>query len=175
MKRGILFAIVLGLVSTMSFAQTGKYGIGIDGVTSPNIIGAYYFTPSLSGELILGLNVYSPGGDAAPNQTKVTGTDFRIGAACLYHFGQSDLRPYIGVDAIYETVKSGGFYVTEPDAKNSLQANVILGAEYYLAKQFSIGVKEKIGINAQFSRDVPKEENDLYVNTSSVITARFYF
>ncbi|MDP4116974.1 MAG: hypothetical protein Q8903_12615 [Bacteroidota bacterium] len=178
MKKFSLSILAILLFATITSAQTayqGKVGIGIDGVNSPNLALKYCFSDKVSSEFILGLGVYSPGGDASVGQTKVTGTDFRIGASVLYNLTQGDFIPYVGVEALYETNKSGGFYVKEPDAKNSVHASLVLGGEYFIAKQFSLGLKEKIGADIQLKRDVPKEETDFYLNTATVVTARFYF
>lgn len=178
MKKFSLSMLAVLLFATITSAQTsypGKFGIGIDGVNSPNLALKYCFTDKVSSEFILGLGVYSPGGDAVAGQTKVTGTDFRIGASVLYNLAKGDFVPYIGLEAMYETNKTGGFYVNEPDAKNSVKANLVLGGEYFLGKQFSLGLKEKLGADIQLKRDVPKEETDFYLNTATVVTARFYF
>jgi hypothetical protein len=178
MKKMTLAIFAILLMTALTPAQNisaGKIGLGIDGVTSPNLAGKYYWTNNLSSEILLGFNLYSPGGDAAVGQTKVTGTDFRIGASLLYNFGTGDFVPYTGVEVLYNTKKAGGFYTVEPDAKNIIDANLVLGGEYFVAKHFSVGIKESFGLEAQLKRDIPKEENDIYLNTATTVTARYYF
>jgi outer membrane protein W len=178
MKKLVYLAMCLAIFATITSAQTarvGKVGLGIDGVTSPNLAAKYFFTNEIAGELIVGTDMYFPGGDAPTGQTKVTGTDIWGGLSVLYHFTESDFTPYLGVEGLFETAKTGGFYVTEPDAKNSVTANIVFGGEYFFAKQFSVGVKEKVGMNFQLSRDIPKEETESYLKTGTQLTARFYF
>lgn len=185
MKKLLGSFVIIALLVSVSYAQEGnssiktdrnrKIGLGIDGVNSPNLAAKYFITNNVALEVTAGFNLFSPGGDALAGQTKVTGSDIRAGLACLYHFEGTDFVPYIGIDGMFETNKTGGFYVVEPDPKNSLQANFILGCEYFIAKHFSIGLKEKLGVEFQLSRDIPKEETDFLMNTSSTITARYYF
>jgi outer membrane protein W len=178
MKKLVMAIVLTTVLTVASFAQTdkaGKFGIGIDDVNSPNLAVKYFFSDKVASEFLVGFNLYSPGGDAPAGYTKVTGTDFRVGLSLLYHFSAGDFSPYVGVDGLFETNKTGGFYSIEPDAKNSVQANLVIGGEYFIAKQFSVGLKEKLGVDIKLSRDVPKEETDLYMNTSTVVTARFYF
>jgi outer membrane protein W len=178
MKKMALALFAVLLMTAITPAQNitaGKIGLGIDGVTSPNLAAKYYWTNNLSSEILLGFNLYSPGGDAVAGQTKVTGTDIRVGASLLYNFSDGDFVPYTGVEVLYNTKKVGGFYTTEPDAKNIIDANLVFGGEYFVSKHFSVGIKEKIGFEAQLSRDIPKEENDIYLNTATTVTARYYF
>jgi len=173
---GALF--VATLLVTTGFAQgtnAGKIGIGIDGVTSPNLEAKYFFTDNIASEFTFGANIYSPGGDAAQGQTKVTGTDIRVGLSVLYHFTTSTFSPYLGVEGLYETTKDAGFYVKEPDAKNYVQTNLVFGGEYFIAKQFSVGIKEKAGLLFGLSRDYPDEKSDTHFATSTYVTAKFYF
>jgi len=178
MKKITLALFTVLLMTAITPAQNitaGKIGLGIDGVTSTNLAGKYYWSDKLSSEVLFGFNLYSPGGDAAAGKTKVTGTDFRIGASLLYNFSDGDFVPYTGVEVLYNTSKTGGFYTTEPDAKNIIDANFVLGGEYFVSKHFSVGIKEKFGLEAQLKRDIPKEENDIYLNTATTVTARYYF
>jgi outer membrane protein W len=168
--------IMLVSVSTAQVIKPGKIGLGLDGATSaPNLALKYFFSDKIATEVLVGFNLYAPGGDTPQGATKVTGTDFRIGLAGFYHFSDGEFSPYFGVEALYESNKSGGFYLVEPDAKNSIKANLVLGGEYFPAKQFSIGLKEKFGLDAELSRDIPKEENDLYLKTATELTVRYYF
>jgi outer membrane protein W len=185
MKKTFGTLLIVVLLVTVSFAQDnnsstqaskkGKIGLGLDGTNSPNLAIKYFFNNNIAMEVLAGFNLFSPGGDAAVGQTKVTGSDIRAGLALLYHFSGSEFVPYVGVDVMYETNKSGGFYTTEPDAKNSVIANLMVGGEYFPAKQFSVGIKEKLGVNVQLSRDIPKEESDLYLKTATELTLRYYF
>lgn len=185
MKKLYSTMLVLAFLVSISFAQesnsstqpnrTGKFGLGIDGISSPNLAVKYFFKNNIAMEVTAGFNLYSPGGDEFADQTKVTGTDIRFGLAFLYHFMGNNFVPYLGIDGLFESNKSGGFYVHEPDAKNSVQTNLIVGGEYFIAKQFSIGLKEKLGFDFQLSRDIPKEETEFRMNTNTIITARYYF
>jgi len=171
----ISLILVMVSVSSAQVDKVGKFALGIDGVNSPNLAFKYFVSNNAALELIAGLNIYSPGGDAPTGTTKVTGSDIRAGLAFLYHFNTGDFTPYIGVDGIFKTNTAGGFFAVEDDAKNSIDAGLIVGGEYFLAKQFSIGIKERLGFDFQLSRDIPKEETDLLINTSTIVTARYYF
>lgn len=169
----LFLTVFVGVASAQP--REGKFGIGIDGTSSPNLAVKYFISEKVAGEFIVGFHLTSLGGDEPVGQTKVTGTDFRVGIALLYHLSNGDFSPYVGIDAMYGSSKSAGFYNQEPDAKNSVQAGLIVGGEYFIAKQFSIGLKEKLGFDFQLSRDIPKEETDFYINTSTIVTARYYF
>jgi outer membrane protein W len=185
MKKILATLLILIAIVPVSFSQdsnpsiqparTGKIGLGLDGVTSPNLAIKYFFNNKIAMEVSAGYNLYSPGGDAAVGQTKVTGSDVRAGLALLYNFPGTDFVPYLGVDVMYESNKTGGFYTIEPDAKNSVNAGILVGGEYFIGKQFSVGMKEKIGVDAQLSRDIPKEETDITLNTATELTFRYYF
>lgn len=177
MKRiTYLFAAAFLMASASLFAQDkGKFGLGLDGVESPNLLAKYFVSDQFATEFILGFDVYSPGGDAPTGQTKVTGTAFRIGLDGLYHFQLGKVSPYVGAEVLFQNMKEGGFYTQEPDARNEVFANLVLGAEYFIDKNFSFGVKHRIGADIKLSRDVPKEETDTFFKTSTQLTARFYF
>ncbi|MEJ5350869.1 MAG: outer membrane beta-barrel protein [Melioribacteraceae bacterium] len=177
-KLTYFFAVALLLASTSLFAQDsnqGKFGLGIDGVDSPNLLAKYYVSDEFATEFMLGFDIYSPGGDAPRGQTKVTGTAFRVGLDGLYNFKVGKVTPYIGAEVLYQNMKEGGFFAVEPDAKSELFANLVLGAEYFIDNHFSFGIKHRIGADIKFSRDIPKEETDTYFKTSTQLTARFYF
>ncbi len=173
----ILAAVIMMIsVSSAQAIKPGKFGLGLDGATSsPNLAVKYFVSDKVATEFLVGFNYYSPGGDAAAGFTKVDGTDFRVGLAVLYHFNDSEFSPYVGIEGLYESSKDAGFYLLEPDAKNSIQGNLVVGGEYFIAKQFSFGLKEKFGVISQLSRDIPKEESSTSLRTATELTARFYF
>jgi len=165
---------------TVSLGQAnlhaGKTGLGIDGITgSPNLLLKYFFTPQLAGQVIAGFELDSRGGSAPLGQTKVTGTTIRGGISILYHLSQMQVSPYVGGEGIFQTKKSAGFFVTEPDPENSITVSGVLGAEYFMNEKFSLGIKHSLGVDVQLSRDVPAEQTDAKFSTSTVVTGRFYF
>ena len=188
MKRNFL-PIVFPLIfaSSVSFAQLtlslgtanlhpGKIGLGIDGISgSPNLLLKVFLSDQVAGEVILGIGIDSPGGDAPSGYTKVTGTDFRFGLSVLYHITNDQVSPYVGVEGIFETQKDAGFYVKEPDSKNSILAGMVLGGEYFIIEKFSLGIKLTLGAGIGLERDVPKESKNIKFATSTVMTGRFYF
>ncbi|MFN0156582.1 MAG: hypothetical protein ACKVRP_00755 [Bacteroidota bacterium] len=156
--------------------HAGKIGLGLDGITgSPNFLLKYFFNNQFAGQLILGADVDSPGGDAPAGQTKVTGITMRAGASLLYHLTQDQVSPYIGVEGIFQNATQAGFYAIEPDAKNTIIVAAILGGEYFPNEQFSLGIKHALGVAMEMSRDLPKEETDIRFSTSTLVTGRFYF
>ncbi|HET6271746.1 MAG TPA: hypothetical protein VFG32_02070 [Bacteroidota bacterium] len=179
MLRSLLVTIALLLLGTMSFAQTpihaGKVGLGIDGVSSPNLILKYFFNNQLAGQVIVGVEFDSPGGDAPLGLTKVTGTTFRGGLSFLYHLTQTQMSTYIGVEGIFQSAQMAGFYVQEPDRKSSVMGGAVLGGEYFIHDQFTLGIKQMLGLDVQLKRDNPAESSDVRFATSTVVTGRFYF
>jgi hypothetical protein len=179
MKKSLsLLVIGLLVLSANVSAQSsrkGKFGLGIDGVESTNMLATYYVSNQFSTDIIAGFDYYSPGADAPSGQTKVDGVNYRVGLDALYHFNIEKVSPYFGVEALFQSEKQGGFYAQEPDMKNSIAAGLVLGAEYFLNDNFSIGIKERVDANFKLSRDIPKEETDTYINTKTQVTGRFYF
>jgi hypothetical protein len=175
----MLIVIALVLFAATSLAQSpihaGKVGIGIDGVTSPNLLLKYFFNNQLAGQVIIGAEVDSPGGDAPLGQTKVTGTTFRGGISLLYHLLQAQVSPYIGVEGVFQSAQAAGFYVQEPDRKSSVQGGVVLGGEYFIHDQFTLGIRQLLGLDVQLKRDNPTEETRVRFATSTDVTGRFYF
>lgn len=179
MQRGLFVAGVLLLLGTASFAQSplhaGKIGLGIDGVSSPNLLLKYFFDNRLAGQLMVGAEFDAPGGDPPAGLTKVDGSTFRGGLALLFHFTQTQVSPYIGVEGIFQSEQVAGVYVREPDRRSSVQGGVVLGGEYFIHDQFTLGLKQLLGLDVQFKRDYPEEETDVKFATSTVVTGRFYF
>jgi hypothetical protein len=125
--------------------------------------------------LIAGFELDSRGGTAPLGQTKVTGTTIRGGISILYHLMQTQVSPYVGAEGVFQTRKNAGFFATEPDSKKSFVAGGVLGAEYFMNEKFTLGIKHVLGLEVQLSRDVPPEETDVKLATSTVVTGRFYF
>ncbi|WP_041355945.1 hypothetical protein [Melioribacter roseus] len=179
MKKLLLTLWLMLAAFSLTNAQTslkGTFGLGIDGVDSPNLSAKLFLSDKVAMEFMAGLNLYAPGGDEPVGYTKVTGINYRCGLGFYYNFNHTEnLMPYLGLDALFESEKDGGFFVTEPDAKNRLKLNFVLGAEYFISSHFSIGLKEKLGCKIDFSRDLPKEETDFYLITGAIITAKYYF
>jgi len=67
------------------------------------------------------------------------------------------------------------YCVIEPEPINNLKVGLIFGADYFLFEKFSVGIKQNLGFDFQLSRDIPKEETDVLMNTKTELTARFYF
>jgi hypothetical protein len=183
MKKTILTLVVM-LMATIGFSQSlpkpGTVGLGIDGITgSPNLLMKVFLTDRLAGQVIVGANFDILGGDAAEGQTKVTGTEIRGGLGLYYHLTNTRVSPYIGAEGIYQASKEAGFYTVEPDTKSSVIAGAVLGAEFFIDKNFSVGVKHTIGGQFDFKRDINnlgvKEEGNSKIYTNTVLTARFYF
>lgn len=179
-SRSVIILATLLLTSVFMPAQvthhSGKLGVGIDGIsTSPNFLFKYYLTDNFAMNYIAGLNLEFKGEDPPSGQTKVDGYDIRLGLAGLYHFNQNRVSPYVGIEAIYNIKQSAGFYEIEPDPKSILSTGLILGADYFLFDQFTLGLKQNLNFNFSLSRDIPAEETDVYINTTTQLTARYYF
>lgn len=181
MKLKSFFVIAVLLLGSISLsAQTnhrsGKFGVGIDDIsTTPNLLFKYYFTDNFAMNFIAGMNLDFQGEDAPAGQTKVDGYDLRFGLAGLYHFNLDKLSPYLGLEALYGIRQDAGFYTIEPDPKNNIKLGVFLGADYFLFDRFSLGIKQNLNFDFALSRDIPVEETDLFINTTTQLTARYYF
>lgn len=181
MKKTFL-VIALMVLTTIGYSQDfpgkGKIGLGIDGInTSPNFLMKYYLSDKVAGQVILGTDLDFPGGDDVAGKTKVNGTTFRGGLSMVYHFTNKRISPYIGVEGIFQTKKESGYYDIgfEPDAKSSVTAGIIFGGEFFIDKQFSLGIKESVNAEIGFKRDIPVEKSNVKIGTSTVLTARYYF
>jgi len=156
--------------------HAGKVGIGIDGLTgSSNVLVSFFLNNQLALQAIAGLDLDLPGGTASANQTKVNGVTVRGGLSLLVHLSQDQVSPYVGVEGIYQYAKQAGFFSVVPDPKNSVMGNLIFGVEYFAADRFTVGIKQALGTNVALKRDVPREDTDITLNTSTAVTARFYF
>ncbi|MDH3251224.1 MAG: hypothetical protein OEM41_00455 [Ignavibacteria bacterium] len=156
--------------------RAGKIGLGIDGLTgSPDLLLKYFFNNQLAAQVIVGAGIDIPGGSAPTGQTKSNGTMLRGGISILFHLNQDALSPYVGAEGIFQRETTGGFFVTKPDAKNTILARAVLGAEYFLYQKFSLGLKHSLGAEIRLSRDNPQEETDTRFSTATVFTGRFYF
>ncbi len=177
--KSIIFAAMLLFLSTNVFPQSGragKFGVGIDDITSsPNLLFRYYITDQFSMNLITGVNLEFPGEDAPQGTTKLDGYNLRFGLGGMYHFNVDKLSPYLGLEAIYGIKQNAGFYTVEPDPKNSVKLGLVLGADYFLFEKFSLGIKQNLNFDFQLSRDIPVEETDMLINTTTQFTARYYF
>lgn len=171
----LFFPLCIATAQPESPLQPGKIGLGIDGVSSPNLLLKVFLNNRLALQVIAGFNLDSQGGDAPTGQTKVTGMNIRGGLSVVYHLTGSVVSPYIGGEGIFQRVTTGGFFVTEPDPKNIVVAGLIFGAEYFINGQFTVGIKQNVGAQILLSRDVPKEETDTMLYTSTIVTGRFYF
>ncbi len=156
--------------------HAGKIGLGIDGITgSPNLLMKYFFNNQFAGQLIVGADIDSPGGDAPAGQQKVTGLTLRGGLSLLYHLTQDQVSPYVGVEGVFRNARQAGFFAIEPDPQNTVIVAAVLGGEYFPNEQFSFGIKHALGVAIEMSRDIPKEETDIRFSTSTLVTGRFYF
>ncbi|MEW6508875.1 MAG: hypothetical protein AB1432_14130 [Bacteroidota bacterium] len=177
--KSIIFVLVLLIIGTNSYAQAsrvGKFGVGLDNISSsPNLMFKYYASDNFSLDFIAGADLKFLGDDAPLGQSKVDGYNLRFGLEGSYHFNVDKVSPYLGLQAMYGINQDAGYYTIEPDPKNSLKLGLILGADYFLSEKFSVGIKQNLGFDFQLSRDIPKEETDVLMNTKTELTARFYF
>lgn len=177
--KSLIVALVLLLTGTSIFAQSGranKFGVGLENISSsPNLMFKYYASDNFSMDFILGADLKFLGADAPVGQTKVDGYNLRFGLAGSYYFNVDKVSPYLGLQAMLGIKQDAGYYDVEPDPKNNLMIGLIFGADYFLVEKFSVGIKQNLGFDFQLSRDIPKEETDVLMNTKTELTARFYF
>jgi len=164
------------VVEKTIFLHAGKIGLGLDGITgSTNLLMKYFLNNQLALQLIAGLDLDQPGGDAPSGTSKETGMTLRGGLSLLYHLTQSQVSPYVGVEGIFQYDKPGGFLTVVPDPINTVMASGVLGGEYFINERFTVGIKHNLGVTIQLKRDVPKENSNLKFDTSTLMTGRFYF
>jgi hypothetical protein len=137
----------------------------------------YFFNNQLAGQVIAGFDLDLPAGPAPTGTTEVTGLILRGGISVLFHLNPDQVSPFIGVEGVFQSRKDGGFVTpgAEADRKNSIAGGVVLGAEYFIHEQFSMGIKALFGLDVQLSRDTPREETGIRFGTTTVFTGRFYF
>ena len=169
----ILFLVFISSIFPQE-KREGKIGVGLDGVNTSNMILKYFNSDEVAYELILGMDFYKIGSDSAEKQHNEKGKEFTSGVSVLYHFSESAFSPLFGLEGLYHFRDQIFNYDNKESAKHSFKCGVILGGEYFMAKQFSIGIKEKI----YFGFGLPEsksEGSDLRCKTYSCVTARFYF
>ena len=180
MKK-LLVTIVLGIMilSITAPAQNlkkGKFGLGIDGVESTTRFAAkYYLTDEFAMEAIGWFDMNSPNTETPAGQQKFDGVNYVIGLDALYHFDMEKFSPYLGVEALFNSDKPGGFFIAEPGVRNDLQVGIVLGVEYFISNSFSIGVKEKIDTEFRLSNKSAYQNSSRHIGTKGEITGRFYF
>lgn len=159
-----------------TYLHSGKIGLGLDGVTgSPNLLLKYFFNNQLALQAIVGLDMDFPGGSAPSGQTKVNGITVRGGLSVVVHLTPEQVSPYVGVEGVYQYDKQGGFYNVVPDPKNSIVGGLLAGAEYFINERFTIGIRQSVGVQVLLKRDLPMEETELKLSTSTLLSGRFYF
>ena len=156
--------------------HAGKVGLGIDGISgSPDFLVKYFFSSQFAGQLVAGANLDVPGGDPLPGMVKVTGLDLRGGLALLYHLTQDQVSPYVGAEGTLRWRKEGGFFEKAPEGRKIVNTSAVFGAEYYFNDRICLGIKQALGVDLLLKRDVPKEETDVRLSTSTLLTGRFFF
>ena len=169
--------IMFFIMSSMVYAQAkreDKIGIGADVLNSTNIVMKYYSNDMLAYEMTIGADLYKIGSDSLVNNFKKDGIEFNGGIAVLYHLSESEFSPYFGIEGVYYFKNRNGNLDNKESARNTVKGNFIFGGEYFIAKQFSIGIKEKICLGFGLPNN-SHEGSDLRLNTNSYLTARFYF
>jgi hypothetical protein len=99
------------------------------------------------------------------------GTDLSIAAMARYYFRKSQVSTYIGpkIGAILFSPESGS-------STTDLLVGAMLGGEFFLASQFSLGVE--VQLNAFFADDASTRFGNpgkMTINTGSAVYATMYF
>ena len=177
LATAVIFGLLMVNISVSAQnLKKGKFGLGIDGVeTTTRFAAKYYLSDKFAVEAIGWFDMISPKENTPAGQIKVEGVNYVAGLDALYHFNMDNFAPYIGVEALFISDKPGGFYVSEPGVKNSLQSGIVLGTEYFISDHFSIGLKEKIDTEFGLSRSAKDEISKWHFSTKGEITGRFYF
>lgn len=156
--------------------SSGKFGIGLDGITTQNnLLLKYFVTENFAAQLIAGYDYSSVDGNAPSGQTKVDGSELRAGVSVLYHLSNATISPYVGVEGLFTTNTEAGIFTTEPDPTNALTASLVVGGEYFVHPMFSVGVKAQLGVKLDLERDIPVTPSKTSLFTATAVTARLYF
>lgn len=182
--KKIVLIVAIFILPALLIAQTpstksGKFGIGIDGFGSNmNYVVKVFVSDDVALEGIGQLSITDTGKEPGAGEKDVTGYRYGIGLNILYHWNtSSNGTPFVGIGGMWIGEKKGGIINVEEDEKDWLDFSAILGGEYFLSTNFSLGVKAEGVISLGLSRDVPANETgtDLNLFTRTNVTARFYF
>lgn len=164
----LTLAMAAGSAMAVNSLNAGTIGLNIPVITSaaatngavsdPIITGKYFFAKDMA---VLGGFGFVSGG---PSGSSVT--TFSLLAGVRKYMKVDDFAPFVGGGLIYETTS------TTPSSSTSLQLGAEAGAEYFLAKQFSVEGKVRFGYS---SIESGAAKSTYFGTTTSTLSVNYYF
>ncbi len=168
MKKALLILSLSLLISNNVFSQEHEKHVGISASLQGNQYGISL--PLWLGEKF----VLAPGIEA--KYAEGIGTDLILGLAPRFYFKNENLAPYFGLKfgAVINFPSTDN--TANEDNKVDIIAGLALGAEYFIADQFSVGIEAQ----GNFTKSADESSRfgnpgGLNFNTGTLITATIYF
>ena len=167
----LVLAMVAGTASAANSLNAGTVGLNVPftvpqysvggGVTigDPLISGKYFIGKDLA---ILGGFGFATGGPSG-----ATTTVLRIMGGVKKYFGTNDFAPFVGGKLDYQSIATTG-----APSNTGTTIGVIAGAEYFLAKQFSIDGTVGFGL---VSANAAGTSATVFGSSTLGLSANFYF
>lgn len=175
MKKIVLASAIVALVMAAGSAfaansmNTGTFGLNIPvvsgnaasnpNVSDPMISGKYFVSKDLA---VLGGFGFVSGGPSG-NST----TTFALMAGVRKYMKADDFAPFVGGGLIYESTSS------TPNSTSSMLIGAEAGAEYFLAKQFSVEGKVRFGYSSLDNGGGAK--SSYFGTTTTNLSVNYYF
>lgn len=169
---GATLALVLaaGSASAANSLSAGTLGLNVPVITGnaptapagvniadPIIAGKYFVAKDMA---ILGGFGFVSGGPSGASTTT-----FALEGGVRKYMNTNDFAPFVGGGLIYATTS------TSPTTTTAMQLGVEAGAEYFLAKQFSIEGKVRFGYTSYDNGT----KSSYFGTTTSNLSVNFYF
>lgn len=155
----MVFAMVAGNASAANSMAKGNLGINVNTTDNFIINGKYFIEKDMA--VLGGLGLRIAGGDAK-------GTDIGFLAGVRKYLKPEDFAPFVGARFEYSSIN---------DSNNTNLALIAeAGAEYFVAKQFSIEARVGFGYQSVDNKTTIPYTKSTYIGTSvGAISANFYF
>lgn len=163
----LALAFAAGSASAANSMASGTLGLNIPvitgaaptnpGVTNPIITGKYFVGKDLA---VLGGFGFVSGGPSGASTTT-----FALEGGIRKYMNTNDFAPFVGGGLIYESTS------TTPNTTTSMQLGAEAGAEYFLAKQFSIEGKVRFGYSSLDNGT----KSSYFGTTTSNLSVNYYF
>lgn len=157
----LALAMFAGSALAANSLNAGTFGITVDTTDNFMINGKYFVAKDMA--ILGGLGIRIAGGDAK-------GTDIGLMAGVRKYLKAEDFAPFVG----------GRFEYGSTNDSNTKNMNLLAeaGAEYFLAKQFSLEGRVAFGYTSQEDKNAitGATTKATYIGTGRVgISANFYF
>jgi hypothetical protein len=166
---GATLALVLaaGSASAANSMNTGTLGLNIPVTTTASPTNPTINDPIITGKYFVGKELAILGGfgfvSGGPSGNSTT--TFALEGGIRKYMNTNDFAPFVGGGLIYESTS------TSPNSTTSLQLGAEAGAEYFLAKQFSIEGKVRFGYTSYDNGT----KSSYFGTTTSNLSVNYYF